>query len=488
MGDETTKLMGDYEIMEVLGAGGMGRVYRVRNVITDRVEAMKVLLPDLEGQEEVAARFLREIKVLAGLSHPNIAALHTALTINNQLVMIMEYVEGCSISSRLSQGAIPAHDALTYVDQVLAALAYAHEKHIIHRDIKPANMMLTPGGTVNSWTSASRARTDGEPSKLTAAGTTLGSVNYMSPEQVKGTGIDERSDLYSVGISLYEIVTGEKPFQGDSNFSIMSAHIQQTPRPPVELHPGLPAGLNEVILTSIAKAPEQRFQSAEAFRNALNSVQGSATPTQVPLKAYYPPTAPTAARTSQVIAPKVQPAVPQSMPTIPAQQSATNSHRGLYMTLGALMVLAVLAVAAMYIPKRGQTSAAGGTSTAPVATSPSAQAPVVQQPVTPPPAPAEEMNPPAEEPKQVADNRPPVVAAKKMVQPIGGGAPPVPDNSKAEAAAKAAELDAIEHDIDQLSSRVAAVNSSLDNLQRQQAASGLGLRGEHGFKAVEHEK
>src|SRR5512146_2485449 len=122
--------IGDYEILEVLGAGGMGRVYKVRNVITDRVEAMKVLLPDLQGQEEVAARFLREIKVVAGLSHPNIAALHTALTINNQLVMIMEYVQGCTLSSRLQEGAIPAHDAINYLEQVLAALTYAHEKHI----------------------------------------------------------------------------------------------------------------------------------------------------------------------------------------------------------------------------------------------------------------------------------------------------------------------------------------------------------------------
>jgi serine/threonine-protein kinase len=479
MGDETTKLMGDYEIMELLGAGGMGRVYRVRNVITDRVEAMKVLLPDLEGQEEVAARFLREIKVLAGISHPNIAALHTALTINNQLVMIMEYVEGCSISSRLSQGSIPAHDAFTYMDQVLAALAYAHERHIIHRDIKPANMMLTPSGTVKLM-DFGIARTDGEPSKLTATGTTLGSVNYMSPEQVKGAGTDERSDLYSVGISLYEMVTGEKPFHGDSNFSIMSAHIQQTPRPPVELHPGLPAGLNEVILTSIAKAPEQRFQSAEAFRNALKSVQGSATPTQVPLPAYNPATVPTAPRTAQVTAPKVPTAVPQSLPVIPAQQPAASGHRGLYMTLGALIVLAVLAAAAIYIPKRGQTSAATGT--APVTTSPSTQAPVIQQPVTPAAKPAEEVKAAVDDQKQVADNRPPMVPVKKMASQSGGGAPSVPDNSKAEAAAKAAALDALEHEIDQLSSRAAAVNNSLENLQRQQAASGFGLRGDMASK------
>src|SRR5947208_13861399 len=139
---DPSRRIGDYEVISVLAAGGMGRVYKVRNVLTDRTEAMKVLLPDLEGHEEVAARFLREIKVLAGLNHPNIAALRTALTIDNQLVMIMEYVEGQSLSSVLDRGPLSVTDALNHLDQVLGALSYAHQHHVIHRDIKPANMML----------------------------------------------------------------------------------------------------------------------------------------------------------------------------------------------------------------------------------------------------------------------------------------------------------------------------------------------------------
>ena len=202
--------IGDYEVLRVLGAGGMGRVYQVRSVITDRIEAMKVLLPDLEGQEQVAARFLREIKVLAALKHPNIATLHAAFTVDNQLVMLMEYVEGQSLASRLSSGAIPVPEALTYVDQLLDALSYAHQRHVIHRDIKPANMMLTPEGTVKLM-DFGIARTEGESTLLTAPGSTLGSMNYMSPEQVKGEHTDERSDLYSLGISLYEMVTGPTP-------------------------------------------------------------------------------------------------------------------------------------------------------------------------------------------------------------------------------------------------------------------------------------
>src|SRR5580693_3020972 len=243
--------LGDYEVLGILGAGGMGKVYKVRNTISDRVEAMKILLPDLAGQKDLADRFLREIKVLASLNHPNIAALRTALTLDNQLVMIMEFVDGVTLSSRLHQGAIPPTQAVKYIDQVLEALSYAHKQNIIHRDIKPANMMLTPDGVVKLM-DFGIARS-GSDRSLTLTGTTLGSLYYMSPEQVKGQATDQRSDLYSVGVSLYEMVTGERPFRADSDYSLMAAHLQQTPKPPIELQSDLPAALNEIILMSIAK-------------------------------------------------------------------------------------------------------------------------------------------------------------------------------------------------------------------------------------------
>ncbi len=149
MSDETEfERKGDYEILGVLGTGGMGKVYKVRNILSDRIEAMKVLLPNLSGQKELADRFLREIKVLASLNHSNIAVLRTALMIDNQLVMIMEYLEGTTLAARLEQETISWRDALTYIDQVLAALSYAHQQNVIHRDIKPANMMLTPSGAI----------------------------------------------------------------------------------------------------------------------------------------------------------------------------------------------------------------------------------------------------------------------------------------------------------------------------------------------------
>jgi len=496
MADETAKLMGDYEILGVLGAGGMGRVFKVRNVITDRVEAMKVLLPDLEGQEEVAARFLREIKLLAALSHPNIASLHTALTINNQLVMIMEYVEGQTLASRLTLGPIAVPDALNYIDQALSALSYAHQQRVIHRDIKPANMMLTPEGVVKLM-DFGIARTDQEPAKLTAPGTTLGSINYMSPEQVKGGPIDERSDLYSVGISLYEMVTGQKPFQGDSNFSIMAAQIQQAPTPPVQLNPALPAALNEIILTSIAKSAEERFQSADAFRNAISSVlqtlQDAKTvvvsPTAVTASgavpaAYMKPlqTTPVPTRAATAAAPAVAPASTK-MPIADLPPRPT-SNRGLYMALGALVVVAVLVAAGIYLPGRGKGSVAAEGSGAPTKTAEPAPtpapAPAPSQATTPVPTPAPEEAAPPPAPAVVETPRKRVLANSSV---DNGAAAAAAAAQKEQAAELARQLDEVEHQIDQLTARAGGVSSSLDNLKRQQAASGYGLRGD----MAEHE-
>ena len=255
-------------------AAEWARVWRAGNVITDRIEAIKVLLPDLAGRQELAARFQREIKLMASLNHPNIAALRTAFTADNQLYMVMEYVEGTTVAQKLERGAIPVPDALNYIRQVLDAVSYAHKQNVIHRDIKPANMMLTPLGTIKLM-DFGIAR-GGEDRSLTMTGTTMGSLSYMSPEQVKGEATDARSDLYSVGVSLYEMVTGQRPFLATSDYSIMAAHVRETPKPPVDLHPGLPAELNEIILMAIAKDPAGRFQTADAFRNALSSVPVSA--------------------------------------------------------------------------------------------------------------------------------------------------------------------------------------------------------------------
>ena len=369
MSEEVQRRIGDYEILGVLGSGGMGKVFKVRNVISDRIEAMKVLLPDLAGQQELADRFQREIKLLASLNHPNIASLQTALTLNNQLVMVMEYVEGATLSQRLEQGPISVADAVNYTDQVLGALSYAHGRNVIHRDIKPSNMMLTPQAVVKLM-DFGIARSGGDRG-LTMTGTTLGSLYYMSPEQVKGETTDARADLYSLGVSLYEMVTGQLPFRADSNYSIMAAHVQQLPKPPIELKSDLPAALNDIILTAILKEPAQRFQSADAFRNALRSLRGAVPAVGVnPSAPPVAPPNPVAASATAILqdaarSPAIHdaatapltPAQAEAIPSVLQLSAQQKSHRGLYMSLGALIVLVVLVVAGIYVPRRATTRA-----------------------------------------------------------------------------------------------------------------------------------
>src|ERR1039458_1807443 len=377
--------LGDYEILGQLGAGGMGKVYKVRNVISERVEAMKVLLANLAGQKELADRFLREIKLLATLDHPHIAALRNALTLDNQLVMIMEYVEGSTLASRLHQEVLPPADAVNYSEQLLSALSYAHHLNVIHRDVKPANMMLTPQGVVKLMDfGIARPNND---AGMTVTGTTLGSLNYMSPEQVRGESVDQRSDLYSMGVSLYEMVTGQLPFRGHSNYSVMSAHLQEPPPPPITVRPDLPKGLNDIILMAMAKEPQNRFQSAEAFANALKSVMPNVMPNVTPnvaASAARPAMPATPIPTVRMPAPGTAsvPSAPMiaaaSAQTLPLQTAHQSSRRGLYMALGGLLVVSILAAAAYYVPRKIKTQASDSSKSAPAAVAPAATAPATQ--------------------------------------------------------------------------------------------------------------
>jgi serine/threonine protein kinase len=375
----------------------MGKVYKVKNTISDRVDALKVLLPDLADDPELADRFIREIKVLASLEHPNIAGLRTAFRLENQLLMVMEYVEGTTLDERAKAGPVPVEDAINYIMQALSALGFAHKHGVIHRDIKPANMMLTPANVIKLMDfGIAKAKSD---KKLTQTGTTMGSLYYMSAEQVQGGELDGRSDLYSAGVSLYELVTGTRPFQGKSDFDIMVAQLQQTPQAPIQMMPHLPRALNDIIMISLEKDPAKRFQTAEAFAAALGSLSQSlqSTPMQGSGTSVYgsvPPGINAPAATgyaSGMMATQTTPAPPapapavggtipppqpyistNSMPTVMAPQpptptmtpapptiappgpyqappppSGSKGYRGLYMTLGALIVLAILAVAAV---------------------------------------------------------------------------------------------------------------------------------------------
>lgn len=265
-------IVGDYEILSVLGAGGMGKVFRVRNVISQREEAMKMILPD-SSDTHAFDRFLREIKLQASLIHANIVAVHTAMRAADRLLMVMELVEGQSLAGRLEAGPLPAAEAVHYIDQVLAALSYAHGRGVVHRDVKPPNILITLEG-VAKLTDFGIARNASDQT-MTGTGRAIGSLYYMSPEQVKSEPVDERSDVYSLGATLYEALTGRRPIEGTNEFALMQGHLARTPLPPDHWVPGLHTDLSAIVLKALNKSPANRFASALEFRTALEAFRGA---------------------------------------------------------------------------------------------------------------------------------------------------------------------------------------------------------------------
>jgi serine/threonine-protein kinase len=272
--------VGDYEIVGTLGYGGMGEVYRVRHTISDRIEAMKLLRAasgsgrqgsGLQAQE-MMDRFVREIRLLATLHHPNIATLHTAFRHEQEMVMVMECVEGEDLGRRLPAG-LTLEESLRYTRQVLEALRYAHGRGIVHRDIKPSNIMITPQGEVKllDFGLALGGLALGAPEqRLTTTGALVGSMHYIAPEHISGEPHDARSDIYAVGVTLYEMITGRLPIEGTTHIQVIAGHLQHAPVPPDQIHPKIPAALSATVMRALAKDPRERWQTADAFLAALD--------------------------------------------------------------------------------------------------------------------------------------------------------------------------------------------------------------------------
>jgi serine/threonine protein kinase len=304
--------IGDYQVIEILGSGGMGTVYKVRHLISDRLEAVKLVLPELTENQDLADRFMREIKVQARLSHPNIASLHNALRIGSELMMVMELVEGRTLHALMRQGVLEPAAALDITVQILSALDYAHTQGVVHRDIKPANIMLTPQGAVKLM-DFGIARSLAEENQLTRTGAAVGSVYYMSPEQVEGKPVDARADLYSVGVLLYEMATGVRPIAGDTSWAIMNAHLHTIPRAPSAVNPHIPEAMSLAILMAMEKNRDYRFPSARAFADSLLSVRSRLAPATAAWSARPVEMAPTELATPAQS--RVTPATPAHTPS-----------------------------------------------------------------------------------------------------------------------------------------------------------------------------
>jgi len=286
--------VGDYEILDLVESSKEGIAYKVRNVILQRFEVLRVLPKTLQDDHDAVTRFLREAQVHARMSHPNIVTFYHATQLAGQLIMTTELVEGTTLASRREVGPLPVPEALGCMKQVLSALDYAHSLGIVHRDVTPSNIILTSDGGVK-LTGFGLAKGT-QDNQLTTPGTVIGSLNYISPEQIKGSAkLDGRTDIYSAGVVLYEALTGQRPFHRKSQFEVMLAHMSELAPAPSLVNPDVPAELSEIVLTAMAKDPAARFQTAADFRQHLD-----------PSPKAPPNAVAAAARTENLSAPPVQ--------------------------------------------------------------------------------------------------------------------------------------------------------------------------------------
>ena len=278
--------LGPYEILSAIGAGGMGEVYRARDTRLDRIVAIKVLPAHLADRAELRERFDREAKTIASLNHPHICTLYDTGHQDGIDFLVMEYLEGETLAQRLLKGSLPIQQVLQYAIEISDALDKAHRKGITHRDLKPGNIMLTKSGTklldfglakLTQGAAPSNAQLSDLPTEkdpLTAQGTLLGTLQYMSPEQVEGKEVDARTDIFAFGAVVYEMATGKRAFEGKTQASVIGAIMSSEPAPMSSLQPMTPPSLDRVVKICLAKEPDDRWHAAKDLCDELKWIAG----------------------------------------------------------------------------------------------------------------------------------------------------------------------------------------------------------------------
>lgn len=255
------RLDGRYELLELIGVGGMADIYKAKDITEEKTVAVKILKNEFSASEDFLRRFRNESKALALLSHPNIGKIYDVGFTDKIQYIVMEYIDGITLTEYIErQGVLKWRDAVHFTLQILRALQHAHDRGIVHRDIKSQNVMLLADGTIKVM-DFGIARFNRETDK-TVSEKAIGSVHYISPEQARGETTDEKSDIYSVGVMLYEMLTGEKPFDGDNPVSIALKHMQATPKRLTDVNPTIPEGLEEITVKAMQKEPSKRYQTA----------------------------------------------------------------------------------------------------------------------------------------------------------------------------------------------------------------------------------
>lgn len=334
---EQMLLGGRYRVEQELGRGGMAKVFKGTDEVLGRPVAIKVLAPQLADDQSYVARFRREAQAAARLNHPNLVAVYDTGEDDGVKYIVMEYVEGKTLAEYLADGGrIMPDRAMEIAEDVCNALSVAHAAGIVHRDIKPGNIMLTPRGEVKvSDFGIARVPTTGDTVAQTVA--VLGTASYLSPEQAQGQTVDRRSDVYSLGCVLYEMLTGQAPFVGDSPVTVASKHVLDTPLPPSKLNPDVSRELDAVVLKALAKNPANRYQTAEELRADLERARRNEPVIATPLLAEPP--GPQAAQVPTA----------QTTALLPPTRSSGGGGKRWPGLLVALLILAVLGAGGYFV-------------------------------------------------------------------------------------------------------------------------------------------
>jgi len=290
---QPTQIVGNFQFLGVVDKPKAGVAYKVRNLLTNEFEVLRALPGATYGDPDSMKRFLREIRVQTRLAHPNIIAFHDALELEGQLVMTTEFVDGTTLAELLRLGPLPPYQAVLIVRDLLSGLEEAHSLGIVHRGITAEHAVISAEGGQVKLGGFGLAKPASDVN-LTQAGTVLGDARYVSPEQVMGTSaLDARADIYSVGVLLFQALTGRVPFNGKTDYDIMTAQVSDAPPRPSSLNPAVTPELEQVVLKALAKKPADRYQDARQFRTALEELK---LPVEVPVLSSKPTPVPAAPR------------------------------------------------------------------------------------------------------------------------------------------------------------------------------------------------